>query len=412
MNLRNLTLSLLLLIVLSCKKEEPAPVQVATVVPLGAILDLTGDYSEEGIAGQAAIELAVSDLNQRYASVGSPVRFSCLIADTHLDTSLTITAAREMYDRGIRLLVAGPNNSAGLKVIKPFLDQNQMLVLNCFSTAPSLAIPDDFIFRLITDDNVQGQALIRMMQYDSISTLIPVWREDTYGTGLYQTVKQRLLTQGGIMMPGVSYQPGATNFDEMIRQLEPQVTNAIATYGAKRVAVIVISYQEAADFLKSASVVHILSTVKWYGCDANIQKTSISSDPAAAAFAHTVRFLGPIMGIGTAGNLPERAQQLSDQIMAKTGSNPTAYALTVYDAVQIYGLSYDIVQSNNGTLVKTVIPSVCEAYNYLGISRKLNPAGDLANANYIFWTVVPNAQGYTWASYATYMAEGDYILLR
>jgi branched-chain amino acid transport system substrate-binding protein len=317
-----------------------------------------------------------------------------------------------MYDSGIRLLVAGPNNSAGLKAIQSFLNQNQMLAVTCFSSTPSLAIENDYIYRLITDDNLQGQALVKMMEYDSIVALIPIWREGAYGTGLYQTVKQKFQDQGGTVLEGVSYEPEDTNFQEIIQQVAPQVSNAITTYGSSRIAVILITYQEAANFLKAATSANDLSIVKWYGCDANVQKASITSDSTAGRFAQSTRFLAPIMGIGTAGKLPVTAQNLTDQIFAITGLHPDAYALTAYDAVQIYGLAYDIVQSYNAPMMKTVIPSVCESYNYLGISRKLNAAGDLATANYIFWTVVQTPEGLGWDSYATYIADENYILIR
>jgi branched-chain amino acid transport system substrate-binding protein len=410
MRLRIFTVGILLLLTASCKKENTG--SSGDTVVLGAILDLSGDYSEEGLAGKAAIGLAIDDLNRRYESVGSPVRFECNYVDTHLDTVLTLDAAGEMYDQGIRLLVAGPNNSAGLQAISAFINEHRMLALTCFSSSPSLAIANDYIFRLITDDNVQGQALIRMMQYDSIRALVPIWREDTYGAGLYETVKQKLTDAGGTVLQGASYLPGTTNYQETIQLAGQQVSTAIATYGAGHVAVILISYQEALGFMQAAAAVDDMAKVRWYGCDANGQKAVISSDPVAGPFANHVRFLAPIMGIGTAGNLPATAQDLDNQIFALTGFHATAYSLTAYDAVEIYGLAYDLVQTYDATKIKTVIPSICESYNYLGISRKLNAAGDLATANYIFWTVVPDDGGYSWDSYATYVADGDYIVLR
>jgi branched-chain amino acid transport system substrate-binding protein len=412
MKLKNFFLAFMIIFAASCKKENSNYIQVNNTVMLGAILDLTGDYSEEGKAGKAAIELAIDTLNQRYISIGSSLRFTCTFTDTHLDTVLTLDAARNMYAQGIRLLVAGPNNSAGLKSIQSFVNQNQMLALTCFSSSPSLAVNDDYIFRLITDDNVQGQALVKMMEYDTIHALIPIWREDTYGTGLYQTVKQKFQEQGGTVMQGISYNTSDTSYLELVQQVAPQVTSAIGTFGASHVAVILISYQEAAGFLGAAAVKNDLSLVKWYGCDANVQKASVTSDSAAASFARSVRFLAPIMGIGTADKLPATAQNLSDKIFFKTGLHPDAYALTAYDAVQIYGLAYDIVRSYSSKLIKTVLPSVCESYNYLGISRKLNPAGDLSTANYIFWNVVRVQSGFGWDTFATYMADGDYILIR
>ena len=211
------------------------------------------------------------------------------------------------------------------------------------------------------------------------------------------------------MLTGISYQPDAVNFQEMVTQVSTQANAAIATYGASKVAVLLISYQEASEFLHSAAAENSLSLVKWYGCDANVQKASVTSDAVAAGFAVDVKFLAPIMGIGTAGKVPATAEALTRQILTNTGLQPDAYALTAYEAVQIYSLAYDLVQSYNAPLIKTILPGVCESYDYLGISRKLNAAGDLAAANYIFWTVTPISGGFGWESYATWMAEGDYI---
>jgi hypothetical protein len=62
--------------------------------------------------------------------------------------------------------------------------------------------------------------------------------------------------------------------------------------------------------------------------------------------------------------------------------------------------------------VKSVLPNICAAYNALGIQRALNEAGDLATANYIFWTVGPIPGGYAWESYATWVASEDRIIAK
>ncbi|MCX6223547.1 MAG: ABC transporter substrate-binding protein [Bacteroidia bacterium] len=399
----------ILLIMSACRKDDK---QDLVEIRLGAILNLTGDYSEEGQAGKTAIELSIDRLNQRYALTGSPLRFSCTFADTHMDTAITLSTAKDMYSAGIRLLAAGPNNSAELKAIKSFVNTNGMLTLCTFSSSPSLSIPGDYIFRLITDDNVQGQALVKMMEHDRIQALVPIWRGDTYGIGLYQTLKQMLRDQGVAVFPGVTYNPGATAYQKIIGEVAGQVQTAMTQFDSSRVAVILISYQEAVDFLSAADGNNVLSKIKWYGCDANVQKAVITSDPEAARFAWKVRFVAPIMGIGTADAGTAKAEELAGQIFNKTGLHPDAYVLSAFDAVQIYGLAVDWVQSYDVKLIRDALPWVCESYDYLGISRKLNAAGDLETANYIFWTVKPEQSGYFWDSYATYVASGDFIRLK
>ncbi|MEI6455044.1 MAG: ABC transporter substrate-binding protein [bacterium] len=407
-------LATIIVLSVSCRKHEPRPGPYPGLkeVKLGAILDLTGDYSEEGLAGQAAIELAISDLNERYASVNSPVRFACTYADTHMDTINTLIRAQEMYGQGIRLLVGGPGNSTELNAIRNFIDANRMLALTCFSSSPALAIPGDYIFRLITDDFVQGRALIRMMAADSLKALIPILRKDTYGMGLYNTVKERFEAMGGKVYMGVGYTPDATDYNALIAQAAGDIGNAIAVYGADKVGVILISYQEAGGFLQAATAIPDLASVKWYGCDANVQKSSVTENIDAAQFAFNVRFLAPIMAIGTADSMPSTARKIAGRIKVVTGKDPDAYALSAYDAVMIYGQCYDIVQRYDATAIQSVLSSVCASYNYMGISRALNEAGDLAAANYIFWTVVPSTPGWVWESYSTWFSDGDYIKVK
>jgi branched-chain amino acid transport system substrate-binding protein len=401
------------LLVYACKKSDPDPVPAGTEVRMGAILDLSGDYSEEGLNGKAAIELALTDLNAIHQKAGSGIRFTVSYTDTHLDTALTLQAAKNFYNQGIRWLVAGPNNSAGLNAIKSYVDQQQMVSLGCFSSSPALSVTGDNIYRLITDDNVQGKALIRMMLHDSLKALVVVWRDDTYGNGLYHVVKEQLTATGATVYDGVHYNPANTDFTGMIQQLSGVVAEAIAVHGAENTGVLIISYQETAGFLHAAGVRKSeLASVKWYGCDANAQKSSVTSDSVAAGFASGVRFVAPIMAIGTAEGLPAPAQSLSSRIIGITGSAPDAYALSAYDAVMIFGQCYNLLRKTEAQAVKSVLPNICAAYNALGIQRTLNEAGDLATANYIFWTVDPLPGGYSWESYATWVASEDRIIAK
>ena len=399
--------SMMVALLASCNKDNEE-----VTVKLGAILDLSGNNSDDGNSAKAAIELSLDEINGLYEEVGSPVRFTCEFEDTGMDTIAAMNAAEGMYNKGIRILVAGPSTSAELKAVQSFVNENKMLVLNCFSTAPSLAVWNDYIFRILPDDNGQAQALIRMMQLDSIRVVVPVWTDDTYGKGLYDAVRQRLQNAGGVMLPGINYKPGATNFAEIMSMADTRVKEVIDLYGISSVGVILISYQESAGLMEAAADQTYLSGVKWYGCDANVGKSGLLANRKASGFAAAVRFKGPIMGIGTATAVPEMAAKIMDQVKGITGFTPRFYCVNAFDAVKIISQAYNIVRSYDTQLIKEILPSVCEAYNYAGISRKLNEAGDLKTANYIFYTIYIKQSGSYWDTYATYMAEGDFILLK
>jgi hypothetical protein len=121
-------LGLLILISGSCKKRDDSNSSASLRVTLGAALDL-----------------AVADLNARYALSGSTTRFAYKYMDAETDTNTALAAVNSLYSQGVRLLAGGPNTSAELRTIRNFLDKNMVLGLNCFSTAPSLAIAGDNI---------------------------------------------------------------------------------------------------------------------------------------------------------------------------------------------------------------------------------------------------------------------------
>lgn len=396
----------------SCRKSNPDPVPVSYEVRLGAPLDLSGIYSETGRCCQAAIDLAIRDLNALYDTAGTDTRFSVVYKDTGLDTNKAKNAVEDFSLKGITLLIGGPNTSSELRAIKPMLDARNMLNLNVSSTAPSLAIKGDNIFRIIPDDNVQGKATVRMMQYDGLKAVVPVWRNDTYGTGLYETITELFSKEGGHVYPGVAYDQGSTNYPGIISDAAQQVHEALAAYGAGKVGVLLISYQDVSDFFYAAASVNELSTVRWYGCDGNTQKTTVTDDATAAAFAKTVRFVAPVMSIGTASHMTDKARQVYDSVKARTGLDPDGMALSAYDAVMILGRCYDLAGSYDAMAIKKVLPYVAEQYNYMGISRRLNPAGDLVSANYVFWNVTGQPGSWQWQSYATWLTEGDQIVIK
>ncbi|MGB9787061.1 MAG: hypothetical protein ACPLRJ_07370, partial [Infirmifilum uzonense] len=53
--------------------------QQTITVPIGALLELTGDLESYGKRDQVALELAVQDINAFAESVGSPFRFKLLV---------------------------------------------------------------------------------------------------------------------------------------------------------------------------------------------------------------------------------------------------------------------------------------------------------------------------------------------
>ena len=115
-------------------------------IKLGGLLSLTGNWSSLGLTSQEAMNIAVHEINTRMEETGSRYRFSSSIYETKMDPSQAQEAIRKAFGNNIRYII-GPQSSAEVQAISSFANTNGILVVSQGSTAGSLAIPGDAIFR-------------------------------------------------------------------------------------------------------------------------------------------------------------------------------------------------------------------------------------------------------------------------
>ena len=91
--------------------------------------------------------------------------------------------------RGVRIVV-GPATSAELKEVQDYAYKKGILIISPSSTAPSLAIVGNNVFRFVPDDTHQAQAISRLMWQDGVRVVVPMWRTDIYGNDSVNAVKE------------------------------------------------------------------------------------------------------------------------------------------------------------------------------------------------------------------------------
>ncbi len=391
----------------SCNNSDEPPLLPEETVNFGALLNLSDDIVSSGIATRAAIEFALSDLNTYAATAGRNVTFKCTYADTRMDTLEAKTQIESMYAQGMRMFVAGPNSSSELIAIAPFVKKNPIALINANSTSIGLNHAGSHIYRIITEDSFQAKGLIRTAFTVGVKVIIPIVRNDVWGNSLFNAFKTGFLAEGGVVYDGAVYDPSETSFTAIANTVNEQVSEAIATHGASNVAVLALTYNEITGIMTAASPMEELGSVQWFGCDGNAQLESLITDNTIAEFAIKTEFMAPMMGIGWTLYTPPFTELLSSKIAEETGIIPDVYALSAYDATFIMGLTYLQVGKADMEKINDMIPLVCSTYDKMGISRQLNANGDLLQANYIFWKVTRDNNGYHWSSYATYWYDID-----
>jgi branched-chain amino acid transport system substrate-binding protein len=367
-------------------------------VAIGGIFSLTGNWMSLGVTSKAAMELAVEDAN-RYAA-GRGITFRADVRDTKLDPALALAALDSLRAAGVQLVI-GPQSSAELAAIKPYVDANPLIVVSQSSTAGSLALNGDRIFRFTAADSLEGVASAALMWADGIRTVVPVWRGDAGNQGLHTATRAAFTARGGTVAAGLGYGASTTAFTATVASIGTAVRAALATRPASEVAVYLAGFDEIADIFAAAAADSVLASVRWYGADGIAQSGALTARPAAVAFAETVGFPSALFGLDFTAK--QKWQPVATRIQARAGSAPDAFALAVYDATWVAALAY-LASPRDVEVDSLASRFVQTAATYHGTTgwTVLNDAGDRQFADFDFWAIRPSAAGHAWTRVAGY----------
>ncbi len=395
-------LALLLLIAFACAKNGNSGYKPVTArnIHIGALLPLTGSGSSTGQSIRVSLDLAKEDILGYLSAVGNHDAIILEVADTKTDTVEALNQLKAFYDKGIRLVI-GPYSSAELSALKSYADSHGVVMVSPSSTAVSLAIPDDNIFRFVPSDVLQGEAMTNMLVDDKIKVILPVIRDDIWGNNLLDVVRNDFVKAGGSVQTAVKYAPGTTDFAASLSQLDARVSAVLSQHNPNEVAVYMLSFGEGSVMLAKAKNYSHLNNVYWYGGSAFAENPSVLADPDAALFAYTHGLPCPIFGLDDAAK--DRWLPLRERIEAKLGRFPEVYAFSAYDALWVSVLAYTTAGLvPDVALLKLTLVRVAD--NYFGATgnTKLDTNGDRASGNYDFWAVKHDTTGYNWKRVAKY----------
>ena len=382
---------------LGCSDDPSSPAEQE--ITIGGLFSLTGNWASLGVASKAAMEIAVEDVNAYLANGNSGLHFTASIKDTKLDPPTALAGITAFKESGVEIVI-GPQSSAEVAAIKSYADVNGVLVASQSSTAGSLAIAGDNIFRFTPSDTLEAVALVGLMKADGIATIIPFWRNDAGNNGLQ--VATRALFGASGTKSGVQYAATQPDFTAALATLKTQVQQAITERGATAtVAVAHAGFDEVVDIFKAAANDPVLGSVRWYGTDGTAGTEPLRADATASAFARKVNFWAPIPGVDR--EAADRWQPIATRIAAKAGGAPDAFGLAVYDAVWVTAQAY-LAAGGRGNRPALKTAFVDAANNLYGASgwTALNAAGDRKFGNFDFFALSLTGTNSAWTLRAQY----------
>ncbi len=383
-----------------CMGSETAPAgpEADLGLVVGALLPLSGDYAGGGEASRIALEVAAADINDHFASTGSERRVGIIIEDTKADPATALARLRALDEQGVRIVI-GPSTSAELEAVRAYADEHGILVVSTMSTAPSLGIAGDNVYRFVPPDTYQADVMAYHLRKQGVTAIVPVWRGDVWGDELETLTAAAFVRGGGKVLDGVRYTPDRGEFGAVTTDLDARVAQAIAAHGREKVAVYLVSLDEAARIMEAAVATENLAKVRWYGCDGNVLLDPLATGNVAR-FAAETKFTSPALWNqeGVASNTAT-IQKMRETL----GRHPDGYGLATYDALWIVAMARTEAGTADVAMLKAAVGRTAEeSGGPLFGPAHLNSAGDLSSAHYTFWTVSADGDACRWVPVVQY----------
>jgi branched-chain amino acid transport system substrate-binding protein len=368
-----------------------------STIRVGALLDLSGEGKTLGLASEAALEVAAESIEEE--SDGA-ITVELDIRDTGLDPATASTELQSMLDAGIRLIV-GPQSSAEVRAIIDQANAAGAVLISQGSTASSLALPGDAVFRLVPDDRVEGAASVDLIDDQGQTVVVTAHRNDPGNNGLVDSVSAAVTATGGTVVAGPVYEPSTTDFTDTVAALSASVAQATSA-GSGDVAVYLAGFEEVADLLAAAAGDSALAEVPWYGGDGSARGQAIIDDADAAGFAADVDgYPSPLLTLSK--TVLRDARRTVNEIEDRSGEEPDAFALAAYDGLQLATAAAEEAGPDaSGPALQQAFAGAADGYKGITGVIELNDAGDRATGRYAFWAVCDTDDELDWARVGTW----------
>lgn len=379
---------------LSCKKDDKKEEEIKSI-KIAGLFSETGELSYLGLTSEAGLQIGVDCINQDFANRNIPIRFTLDVFDTELSPSIAKNLLLSLAGQDYNLII-GPQTSAELAMLKPVADSAGVLVVSPSSTASTLAVADDMIFRYSPGDQIVGQAMAKSYINAGKQALITLSRNDQGSLQLNSSAANHFVELGGQTFNAGSFDPSETDFSGILDEVKQLITQASTTYEISQIAVLTTSFDETILLLEQADDDPILSSVNWYGGIGFYKNQNILNSQSASHFASTTHFTS--LGFSLPSSLSNTWQPLLNQINARTGLNGDALTLCAFDVLMAMAKMIESNDGvpNSGAQLRAAFMNASNGYQGATGLVQLNEYGDRANGTFDFWAVELENGNYAW----------------
>lgn len=289
-----------------------------TVLRLGGVGPLTGDYANYGTSVRNAEQMAVDEINAAGGVNGMMLALD--FQDSAGDPDSAVTAYGKLVDNGMKLSLGAVLSGETASIVAAAREDG-IPILTPSASADMAITGNDAAFRVCFTDSSQGTASADFIADNQLADKVAVFYQSDidYSVGLYNAFTAECAARGIEIVEVQTFTSDtSTDFSTQI--------NAIKDSGVN-VVFIPIYAAEASSLVTQAQ--GKLSDVIYFGCDG---LDGILSKVSDSAQAENVMMLTPFAADAT----DENVQTFVKAYEERFGATPDQFAGDGYDAVYVY----------------------------------------------------------------------------
>ena len=221
-----------------------AGASVDGVLTYGTILPVTGSLAFLGPPEIAGARLAIEDINAAGGVLGADVVL--VEGDSGDDTQDIVNPEVDRLLAQGADAIFGAASSAVTKLVIDKIVGANVIQFSPANTSPDFTTYDDngLYFRTAPSDLLQGRVLADLIAGEGAQTLGILYRQEAYGEGLANAIRENFEGLGGTVEPFIAYDTSAETFDAEVDQLVQADPDAIVVVGFVESAVILTTMNE------------------------------------------------------------------------------------------------------------------------------------------------------------------------
>jgi branched-chain amino acid transport system substrate-binding protein len=198
---------------------------------LGALVPQTGALAAIVESLTTGVDIALEEINEAGGVLGKQVKLT--VRDDGTDKNVAAASLTTLLDSDKVDAIIGPAASGtALGILKKVRDAG-VVMCSGSNTAAELSTEDSggYYFRTAPPDKFQGPALAELVLADGRTKPAIIVRNDSYGVGFGDALKQALTDGGATVGDVVAYDPNGTNFDADVQKVIDQGPDAVIVIG-------------------------------------------------------------------------------------------------------------------------------------------------------------------------------------